>query len=109
MKKILGILGVAVIAATMFFSTNNVNGSSSDASLASLITLNTANAQNSEEPCEKAGTTVRGNNILYYLAASGSDCCDGDRVCGESRDCLSKDNPIAPLNMSSECTPVLCK
>lgn len=45
MKKIIGILGVAVIAATMFFSVNNLTGSSSDVSLASLIGMNSANAE----------------------------------------------------------------
>ncbi len=44
MKKIIGILGVAVIAATMFFSANNVAGSDADASLASLAAINMASA-----------------------------------------------------------------
>ncbi|WP_026712494.1 hypothetical protein [Flavobacterium daejeonense] len=44
MKKIIGVLGVAVIAATMFFSANNANGFNSDTSLASLITMNEAHA-----------------------------------------------------------------
>jgi hypothetical protein len=51
MKKIIGILCVAVIAVAMFFSANGVNGSSSNTGLASLMTMNTANAQ-SESPCE---------------------------------------------------------
>lgn len=42
-EKIIGILGVAVIAATMFFNTNNASGSPSDISFAGLITM--ANAQ----------------------------------------------------------------
>ena len=45
MKKLIGILGVAVLAATMFFSANNVAGSNSDASLASLVGMNSANAE----------------------------------------------------------------
>lgn len=45
MKKIIGILGVAVIAAMMFLTTNVLTGSKSDVSLASLIAVNTANAQ----------------------------------------------------------------
>ncbi|MFA9189550.1 hypothetical protein [Flavobacterium magnesitis] len=44
MKKILGILGVAVIAATMFFSSNNMS-TTEDTSLAGLIALNAANAE----------------------------------------------------------------
>lgn len=45
MKKIIGILGVAVIAATMFFNTNNLCSSSPDLSLVNLIKMNTANAE----------------------------------------------------------------
>ena len=45
MKKIIGILGVAVIAVAMFFNANNANGSVSDISLASLMNMNVANAQ----------------------------------------------------------------
>jgi hypothetical protein len=45
MKKTIGILGVAMIAATMFFSANNVSSSSSDASLVSLMGMNSANAE----------------------------------------------------------------
>jgi hypothetical protein len=45
MKKIIGILGVAVIAVAMFFSSNAVNSSMGDLNLASLISLNNANAE----------------------------------------------------------------
>lgn len=45
MKKIIGILGVALIVAAMFLNTNAVNGSGSDTSLANLLTLNSANAE----------------------------------------------------------------
>ncbi len=44
MKKIIGILGVAVIAATMFFNTNLKNTSGTDLNLASLMTMNEAYA-----------------------------------------------------------------
>jgi hypothetical protein len=47
MKKIIGILGVAVIAATMFFTTDVVNSTGKDITLGSLITMNTANAVDS--------------------------------------------------------------
>ena len=47
MKKVIGILGVAVIAATMFFSANTMSGSTTDANLASLIAMNVANAETS--------------------------------------------------------------
>lgn len=45
MKKILGVLGAAMIVAAMFFSVNNVNSSNSDTNLASLLSLNSANAE----------------------------------------------------------------
>lgn len=45
MKKIIGVLGVAMIAATMFFNANNVNNFSLDSSLTSLLTMNAANAE----------------------------------------------------------------
>jgi hypothetical protein len=45
MKKTIGVLGVAVIAVTMFFSANVENGSTSDTSLASLLGMNSANAE----------------------------------------------------------------
>lgn len=45
MKKITGILGVAVIALAIFFSANGSKSSTSDTSLASLMSLNVANAQ----------------------------------------------------------------
>ena len=44
MKKIIGILGVAIITATMYFSTNAVSDSFTDTSLASLMSLNKAHA-----------------------------------------------------------------
>ena len=44
MKKIIGVLGVAVIAVAMFFSANAVSGNSTNTDLASLMTLNKAHA-----------------------------------------------------------------
>lgn len=44
MKKIIGILGVAVIALTIFFASNNVT-QINDTNLANLIGMNTANAE----------------------------------------------------------------
>jgi hypothetical protein len=64
MKKIIGVLGVAVIAATMFFNTNGVNSSSSDSSLAGLLAMNTANAEyGSGEKCKC--TNVQ-SDVCYY-------------------------------------------
>jgi len=45
MKKILGILGVAVIAVAMFFNANNLTGFNNDINLTSLVNFNSANAE----------------------------------------------------------------
>lgn len=78
MKKIIGILGVAVIAATMFFSANNVNGSSSDASLASLVGMNSANAEvvTGEAGCHYYCINAYGYNcyITYYPSGTVQEC-----------------------------------
>lgn len=44
MKKILGILGVAMIAAAMFVNTN-ANNAGNNVDLAGLLSINTANAE----------------------------------------------------------------
>jgi len=69
MKIIIGILGVAMIAATMFFSANNVNVSSSDASLASLMGMNTANAETSYIVCHLVSRDLCGiiNNSTWVI------------------------------------------
>ncbi|MBG7630353.1 MAG: hypothetical protein IZT56_07960 [Bacteroidetes bacterium] len=43
MKKTIGILGVAVLAVTMFMNANSIN--KSDIDLASLMKINSANAE----------------------------------------------------------------
>lgn len=45
MKKIIGVLCVAIFATMTFFSVNNLSGSNSDVSLANLININVANAE----------------------------------------------------------------
>lgn len=51
MKKLIGVLGIALIAITMFFNVNEVNGLVKDVSLTSLAALNLAHADS-----EGAGT-----------------------------------------------------
>ena len=48
MKKIIGILGVAVIAMTLFYTNNTVNTVGKDINLNSLLAMNTANAETSD-------------------------------------------------------------
>ena len=72
MKKIIGILGVAVFAMAMFFSTNATSSSDGNLNLASLITLNTANA----ESC--IGANFRVISIpggWHCQNNAGSSCC----------------------------------
>ena len=45
MKKIIGVLGTAALALTMFMNTNSMNGASTNLDLASLGALNIANAE----------------------------------------------------------------
>ncbi len=70
MKKVIGILGVAMIAAAMFFNTNLVNDSTKDISLSSLISLNNANAT------EGTGGSIPG------VGTSTSTTCWGTRLTG---------------------------
>lgn len=52
MKKLTGILGVAVFAMAMFFSINTMNSANGDLDLASLLTINKANAEDGCNDCE---------------------------------------------------------
>ena len=45
MKKLIGMVGIAVMAMAMFFSTNAMDSSNSNLDLASIINMNTANAE----------------------------------------------------------------
>jgi hypothetical protein len=74
MKKIIGVLGVAVIAATMFFSANVENGSTSDASLASLLGMNSANAEWQDGGGEKCKCTNISSDVCYYSFTSVTYC-----------------------------------
>jgi hypothetical protein len=82
MKKIIGILGVAVIAAAMFFSANNVSGSSSDIGLASLMNMNVAHADS------EGGTTCTVTTNCYNWGGTnvGTVSCTGAKC---SRDTTS--------------------
>ena len=67
MKKIIGVLGIAVFAMAMFFNTSNaINSSNSDLDLASLITLNTADAE-----C----AITKSNGTVVASCASASSTC----------------------------------
>ena len=91
MKKILGVLGVAVIAATMFFSANAVSGSTTDLNLASLISMNTANAEGCDQ-C-KVVTKILGINTTVFSCKTvqGESCSathNGTTVsCSNAKQC----------------------
>lgn len=76
MKKVIGILGVAVIAATMFFSANGVNSSASDSSLASLMNMNSANAEGGitvgSTDCTCSGSTCQDANWISFRKNCGN-------------------------------------
>lgn len=78
MKKILGILGVAVIVAAMFLNTNAVNGSSSDTSLANLLTLNSANAEciPNDNPEFNTGRCSFGYGYCFWQSPGYQGECD---------------------------------
>lgn len=48
MKKIIGVLGIAVFAMVMFFNTDSLNNSNADLDLSSLMAINKANAEETE-------------------------------------------------------------
>lgn len=66
MKKIIGILAIAVITATMFFSSNTVNSSSTDISLTNLTSINEAHAGSE---CDHGTPTY---TITYFKKNDGS-------------------------------------
>lgn len=78
MKKIIGILGILVIAIALFVNVNSMNNSSSDVSLASLIATNVANAEGSNpsccndpgDTCKVYGTTINGCDEAIFC----NDC-----------------------------------
>lgn len=77
MKKIAGILGIVIIALTMFSSINNANSNSLNTSLAGLIKMNVANAEG-------------GSNTAIYWEEQ-NDCLilqsDGTFIHGTYIDC----------------------
>lgn len=97
MKKIIGILGVGVIATTMFFTANNVNGSSSaDTSLTSLLNMNVANAEidpdgevEDEVAC-KYTITINIGPVSYSTEMDGTrtDCVSGKGKCWSTHLCF---------------------
>lgn len=87
MKKIIGILGVAVIATTMFFSANNVNDSTKDISLSSLISLNNANATENSGPDYIEGYLVSKACTAARLVGAHWIGLDWEYVPGHKMDC----------------------
>lgn len=78
MKKLIGILGIAVVASAMFLSTNAVNSSTEDTSISSLIALNTANAETAWG-CRYNGSWYDycgyiGTNVIRCAPSSSGGC-----------------------------------
>ncbi len=74
MKKLIGIVGVAVIAMAMFFSTSALNSSSGDLDLASLLNINTANA---ESGTYKGPLCSNQSGTIYCCKGSEGSCSAG--------------------------------
>lgn len=76
MKKIIGILGVAVIAAAMFFSANAVS-STNDTDLSSLIAIDVANAEsNVWFGCASGGLYCGGHDGCKSVIYSSHNCAN---------------------------------
>jgi hypothetical protein len=89
MKKIIGVLGVAVIAVAMFLTTNVVNKTSSDISLMSLVTINEANAEANATSCTVTTTCMNSiGDPNGSVSCTGAKCsrtwnsvtCDGSKT-----------------------------
>ncbi len=71
MKKIIGVCGIAVLAATMFINTTNVS-ESGDVTLGSIVGLASANAENCVyvyNRCDSAYPAGVGNTMYSYFDA----------------------------------------
>lgn len=98
MKKLIGILGVVVIAMAMFFSANPINSSNIDLNLADLITMNTANA-------EVPGQDTCGPNSIQDRFADHEMCQTYIPFVGEVRG-----QKVECHNMTTQCcTPYSCR
>lgn len=73
MKKIIGILGVAVIAVAMFFGTTNVNDSK-DINSVTLMSITIANAQGGESN-PPTNYTRYIKQTLWKFDKYGNPCC----------------------------------
>ena len=71
MKKTIGILGVAVLAVTMFMNANSIN--KSDIDLASLMKINSANAEGLLFGCQQTGNSWDECTWLLYTISNCED------------------------------------
>lgn len=73
MKKLIGIVGIAVMAMAMFFSTNTNH--TDNVNLSSLIAINIANAESSGGAiCEPGGNSCSTSNYCRKDSTYGSTC-----------------------------------
>ena len=75
MKKIVGILGVALLAVTLSLNSNSINSTSVNFDIANLISINTANAKVLATTCSASAT------CFYGSQAQGSVSCTGTNTC----------------------------
>ncbi len=76
MKKIIGIIGTAVIAMAMFFNSNNANNENLD--LASMISINTASAEESgaKKGCSTGNTGCATASTWCHKVSYNHKCSD---------------------------------
>lgn len=79
MKKIIGILGVAVLGMSMFFNANFLNTSGEGLNLENLVSINTANAETTAWLCTYTGNW---NDRCSFIGTPVLRCTFGSTSCG---------------------------
>ena len=74
MKKLKGILVIAVIAMGIVFSTSSINAENTDQDLASLMAIETADAKWAWFGCGSGGEACGGNYNCKWVIVSNSAC-----------------------------------
>lgn len=91
MKKLLGVLGIAVVAMTMFFNTNSLSNSTGDFDLTTLLTKNTAFAE--QEACV---TPIILHSDGLYIPTHRL-CYQNGEACGVKQECNLTTNGTGSL------------
>ncbi|MDQ6527676.1 hypothetical protein [Flavobacterium sp. LHD-85] len=74
MKKIIGILSLAVCILTVFMNVDSASAVNKDINMASLITINSANAECSTGSLGKCLQNTSGQNVCFASTDSNNNC-----------------------------------